>query len=304
MTTSSQASRRRAALGLALVAGLAGLAITAASPALADAQVYLLQFPSAPAITAFDPISVNRSFTVDDGYVRDSAFASAALDTGTLRGASSIQLYNTTYNWSTCNACPQASAALLDTLTFAGPGPSVSVTLQMHLDGNYSITGAAGLADIDSDIYMVLGQDVNNQAALGLNRYYSSGYGNNPPQNTLTSQLLGNYAPASTVSTTTNTADGWLVMTVNVPTHEPVGLHMGLDIVYRQLAPTVAAAADFQHTAQAYMSLPTGYSYTSASGVFLTAAPVPEPAQASLLAAGLALLGLARLRRSRTTPTL
>ncbi len=297
MTTPSKSRRRLAALGLAIAAA------ATSGPALATAQAYLLQFPGTPGMTGIEPVSVDRSFVVDDGYIRDSAHASAALDTGTLRGASSIQLYNTPYNWSTCNACPQVSAAISDSLTFAGPGDSVAVTLQLHLDGNYTIAGSTGLADIDTDVYMVLGQDVNNQAALGLNRYYSSGYANTPPQDTLTSQLIGNYAPSSTISTTPNAADGWLVMTVNVPTNEPVGVHLGLDIVYKQLAPTVLAAADFQNTAQAYMSLPAGYSYTSASGLFLSASPVPEPAQATLLAAGLALLALTRRRRSQPSPT-
>lgn len=294
--TASRSQSILVSLGLALAAG------TVAGPAMADAGVYILQF-NGPDITAFDPVSLSRSVDYDNTLVRATADASAALDTGTLRATTSYQIYNSTYNFQTCYACPSVTPVLQDVLTILGPGPTAALTLQMHLDGNFTMTGATGLAEIQTGVYMDLDGGNYGQASLGLNRHYSSGYANTPPQDTLTSQLIGGYAPSSYVNTTANTADGLLVMTVNVPTNQPIGLNMGLEMIYKQLAPTVFAGADFQHTAQVSLSLPAGYSYTSASGVFLSAAPVPEPGDVPMLAAGLALLGMVMRRRKSGSPT-
>jgi len=58
------------------------------------------------------------------------------------------------------------------------------------------------------------------------------------------------------------------------------------------------SSADYSHTMRFDWNLPDDVTYTSASGVFMTAA-VPEPANLSMLAGGLGLLGwLARRRRA------
>lgn len=58
------------------------------------------------------------------------------------------------------------------------------------------------------------------------------------------------------------------------------------------------AVADYSHTARFGWRLPEGVSATSASGQFMTS-PVPEPASAGLMLAGLALLPWARRRLAR-----
>ena len=50
---------------------------------------------------------------------------------------------------------------------------------------------------------------------------------------------------------------------------------------------------DFSHTGSVVIDLPAQQSFTSASGLFLTA-PVPEPATPLMMVAGLALLGSLR----------
>ena len=58
--------------------------------------------------------------------------------------------------------------------------------------------------------------------------------------------------------------------------------------------------ADFQHTARAYLDLPTGVTINSESGVlFKTATPVPEPQTWALLLAGLVLIPVAARRIDR-----
>jgi len=59
--------------------------------------------------------------------------------------------------------------------------------------------------------------------------------------------------------------------------------------------------AHFSRTMHFRWEVPEGLQYSSASGVFMTAA-VPEPGSWALLAGGLAVLSLMRLRRDRSAP--
>ena len=65
-----------------------------------------------------------------------------------------------------------------------------------------------------------------------------------------------------------------------------------------------SATLDASHTARLAVSLPPDYSFTSGSGVFLTAASVPEPDSAWLLLAGLAGMSLMARRRRLAIPRL
>lgn len=59
------------------------------------------------------------------------------------------------------------------------------------------------------------------------------------------------------------------------------------------------SSADYGNTASFQMSLPTHVTYTSASGVFLSAAPVPEPGTWALMLAGMGGVLLRARRRAR-----
>lgn len=71
--------------------------------------------------------------------------------------------------------------------------------------------------------------------------------------------------------------------------HTPILVVESLDVTAGAEIPFFTSEADFGRTAQAFLELPPGWTFTSASGDFLAGSTVPEPGTFSLL--GLALIG-------------
>ena len=89
------------------------------------------------------------------------------------------------------------------------------------------------------------------------------------------------------VQTNTNGIGSIIRTTIVVPTGET---SLGFK-TYLNLSARGAASADFGHTAQFSVGpLADGLSYTTASGIFLTASPVPEPAAWAMMLCGFALV--------------
>jgi hypothetical protein len=61
------------------------------------------------------------------------------------------------------------------------------------------------------------------------------------------------------------------------------------------------SSCDYSHTGAVSFDLPTGVSFTSDSGVFMTASAVPEPESLAVLAAAIGMLAVTRRRRQIAT---
>ena len=152
-----------------------------------------------------------------------------------------------------------AGALFWDTLTFSGAtGVSPTGSLVLTVPGTFTDVGygGAGLA-----------------VSVG-------GY-------------IGQFSPATWTLLDSSNPSATLTLPFSIVNGTPTEVGAGLfAAAYNSFS---MATADLYDPPQLSLILPTGVTYTSASGVFLTT-PVPEPTDAALLAAGLMLLGL-RLRK-------
>ena len=281
---------RSGLLGCCLTLALA----TAAAPAWADAGVYMHGF-GMPDTMDFAPVAVSRSNTFDPAlnFYAGQNFGSANVTTGALKVSASAEAIAPFY-FDTCGQCPQVYASLRDTLSFQGPGSTVPVTMSVHLDGSFAMSGSTGLAQLGVAADLVLG---GQSAQIILDRtYVPAGNHFYPPANTVNGTVNGK--PGSYVITSLNMAEGTAILSGTFSTNTIYSTSVGLLLQYSMLEPGTVAAADFSHTALVSISLPAGYSYSSGSGVFLTSA-VPEPGSLPLFAAGLAAVGVALRWRSR-----
>lgn len=269
-------------------ASLALAMFVATNSACANAGVLIVKH-SGPDVNDYAPVSVSHSVNYSNALADDLAYGAAALDTGTLKAAATFQLFDTNY-WLSGTRRPEVVSQIQDQVTFSGPSPKVAVTLTLHFNGSFNMTGASGLGEIQISPFIEL-QGLNALSA-GIDRLYNpSGFSNGGlAQDMVTSEFVGTPSAGSFLNATLTSVDGQLVMTTLVPTNTPISLFMQLDLAFTQLTPGVRSQADFGHTATLSIALPAGYGYSSASGVLLTAAAVPEPSAFWLLALGLMVL--------------
>jgi hypothetical protein len=240
-----------------------------------------LTLPNGPAVATFSPgldIPGGSSGGVSIQHTGETATAAADMPSGSLH-----ILAQSIYNPYAYGAA--ASATIADFVTFHVPGalPAV-IDVGVSLDGVVSGAGA-GAGSYTGSLAFIFGGQFQFYGVIANNGYTSgslagsSGY--SPPQ--------GWNSYTDSVSPTDFVFNGQLSITD--------GQRLYLDMA---LTATTGggATADFLNTAQLSLGLPSGVTFTSDSGVLLTAG-VPEPSTWGLMLLGFASLGYAGYRRNK-----
>jgi hypothetical protein len=211
----------------------------------------------------------------------DNAHASADLKHGTLKVTVETQTSSTVHE------AGLGMAAFYDTLTFSGFSGSLQIPLNMRLHGSFSpdpptFPGGGDLFATLIGTGILSGVHLKEGSSGGEIYFYDTPLGNVRSNVDPITHLFPRDDVVIDMSTTFTVLPSlpvWFLAKVNV------------------LGGGANETTDFGHTAQLSLDLPPGVTFTSTSGVFLTAlaAPVPEAETAWLLLAGILPLA-ARLR--------
>jgi len=230
------------------------------------------------------PATAVASGTFANEDIDGSLFASAHLPAGELRLSLSTSL-----NAPVVGNAASVSALFADTVTVTGPAASsIPLTFTFDVDARlFAEAPADGSARlIFSAELSFTGLPERPGPGFGIQRFIGLG------EDTIT--CSGNCNLFNVPLTTEGVVDATLVRTVFVAPGTP----FGIQAAFRGTALGSMGSAmtlDANHTGRLRAELPAGYAFSSASGGFLTA--VPLPATGGLLAAALGGLGLLRRRR-------
>lgn len=167
-----------------------------------------------------------------------------------------------------------------DVLTFSGPAPVV-------VEFTYRVSGSFGLLDLG-------GLYANSTFYAGTTRYFNILWGGGIAEPTA---LYNSNAELSNVSMDPLGLTGTMHIRTLVTPDVPISVGAILEL---KAVPARQewAHVNFGHTGRIAVNLPEGYSFTSASGLFLTAPPVPEPPVWALWLAAAAACAAARRTRA------
>lgn len=218
--------------------------------------------------SSFDQSSFSQDTT--NGLVTGSAYAAADLSAGTVRAASSGSSTIVNGPFGVGATLAELSDALTFTIAGAGPTTVTDIVVTYTLDGTDSFGPLAIYNQTDSLFF-----------GSALTEFYSD-----------TAQ---SWASANFVSSSPN--DG-VFQGVYALVGSTVVLPLTLSLV---VDCEDGCTADFSNTGMIGLSLPSNVSFTSASGVFLTATPEPSSWTMMLIGGAGVVIGIAR-RRTRLLP--
>lgn len=241
--------------------------------------------------TAFSQTQQSADHNGEPPFTLSSSdYARASLDEGTLRASTS----------STSGYSSFANALLFDTLTFNIPGATDSTTTTIKV--RFGVEGTATDPALGSRLGIIelavggLGSFPFNDPFPSFSNTVSAEWqwagGNDMSQQSAANSTLSWNVIADTA--TNYEVEGTVTLT---GAHPVLGLASELQLDAGATALFQTSTQDFTHTAAVSLDLAPGITYTSSSGVFLTApaAAVPLPAAAW---GGMGLLGLLGAVRS------
>ena len=261
---------RRAKFGPFIVLLLQG------STAWAQATVQLVQPNNlTPMVNYADPVAISGNLLTDaqNTILKGDAIGAADLTTGTARvysngaviispGVEQVGL-------------PQASAALSDSITLAGPGASALVTLQFAVDGFVSPASSTTSGTFDQTVVANCGIGVSPSVTskqAGVTRVYSG-----PTSDVFATSVTPKNDPNVVVTWNGSGFTMSIAIAVTVPVGRAVGVGCGLFAQGDLPLPeeSFAVIEDLGNTGRMSITLPAGYTFTSASGVLLSNAGGP-----------------------------
>lgn len=221
-----------------------------------------------------DPVAISglESVQPSDPNYNSSSYgqASADMTAGTMRAFSIVNVLQSPGS----NQCPiggpLATAKLDDTITVMGPSGTVNVTVTVSVDGSFVNAPIMGLGCTADFVYIGLATGMgatqkSQQATIIRNQVNDGGptYSTMGPVVGPTDAGVTNDTPVFDVSMTSS-------FTVGTPT----AIIASVGVAAEGSAATTATV-DFGSTGRLSISLPPGYTYTSASGVLLSSPGAP-----------------------------
>ena len=277
------------------------VALVASAPASADVSGSAV---AGNVIRSFqDSVGGSSGSSSSTAQVVAHASAAGSVSSGLLRAS-----FSGTSSQTFDDGFAEASVLIQETLMLQGPTTTVPLSFHMSVHGTLERTSVGGGgANLRGGANIIEGRlhfDDNHSgigsSGFALRRSLFEDMNGAVLLDTLDPSFYGQHGTFLAQNGVDVVAE--LVSTSVVRTGTPIFFDALLRAQNVSAYGIFSTGANFSQTARISVELPTGYTLTSTSGHFLSAAAVPEPTSWSLMLAGLACFGFMRRRAVSLSP--